>query len=72
MPSPFIESVRTHIRARNYSRRTEKTYIYWIVYYIRFHRMAHPETLGDQDIVRFFGVSRGSAQCNACYPKDGT
>tara|TARA_R100000687_G_scaffold83043_1_gene84408 strand:+ start:212 stop:1228 length:1017 start_codon:yes stop_codon:yes gene_type:complete len=53
MPSPFIESVRTHIRARNYSRRTEKTYIYWIVYYIRFHRMAHPETLGDQDIVRF-------------------
>lgn len=53
MPSPFIESIRNHIRARNYSKRTEKTYIYWIVYYIRFHKMAHPESLGDQDIVRF-------------------
>lgn len=53
MASPFIESIRTHLRARNYSKRTEQTYVYWICYYIRFHRKAHPAELDAAHIVRF-------------------
>lgn len=53
MASAFIESVRLHMRARHYAKRTEQTYIYWILYYIRFHQRRHPDELGEADIVRF-------------------
>lgn len=53
MASEFIQSMRGHMRARHYSKRTEETYIYWVKYIIRFHRMAHPSTLEAADIVRF-------------------
>ena len=53
MPSPFIQSVREHIRARNYSKRTEKTYVYWIVSFIRFHNMQHPNSLSELHIVQY-------------------
>lgn len=53
MSSPFIESVRTHLRARYYSKRTEQTYIYWILYYIRFHKKTHPQELDENAIVQF-------------------
>lgn len=53
MPSPFIQALRDHMRARHYSKRTEKTYIYWILFFIRFNHLAHPDTLDRHDIVRF-------------------
>ncbi|WP_354449952.1 phage integrase N-terminal SAM-like domain-containing protein [Vibrio panuliri] len=34
--SVFMEQVRTEIRTRQYSIRTEKTYMYWIRYFIRY------------------------------------
>jgi len=37
MTSKFLSDVRRAIRARQYSKRTESTYIYWIRYYIKFH-----------------------------------
>jgi hypothetical protein len=37
-PKPRLrERLRVAIRTRNYSRRTEKTYWYWILSFIRFH-----------------------------------
>lgn len=31
MASQFIQELRNHMRARHYSKRTEKTYVYWIL-----------------------------------------
>lgn len=53
MTSPFIQSLRDHLRARNYSKRTEKTYIYWILGYIRFHNRQHPNNLNKHHIVQY-------------------
>lgn len=53
MVSPFLNEVRHAIRARHYSPRTEKTYIYWIRFYIRFQKMRHPEELGVKEVVEF-------------------
>lgn len=53
MPSPFIQSIRDHLRARHYSKRTEQTYIYWILKYIRFHNRAHPNNLTTAHITEF-------------------
>ena len=53
MSSPFIQAIRDHLRARNYSKRTEKTYMYWILSYIRFHDRQHPSKLSTSHIVQF-------------------
>lgn len=53
MSSPFIDSIRRHLRARNYSKRTEQTYVYWILYFIRFHQKVHPSTLADESVSQF-------------------
>jgi len=51
--SPFIESIRRTMRLRGYSIRTEKSYLYWIRYYIRFHKYRHPEEMAKKEITEF-------------------
>lgn len=53
MGSPFISSVRTRIRAKHYSIHTEKAYVRWIVRFIRHCDMAHPGTVGAEEINSF-------------------
>ncbi|RBP49393.1 integron integrase [Arenicella xantha] len=51
--SPFIESIRRTMRVRGYALKTEKSYLHWIRYYIRFHRMQHPADMGKEEVVAF-------------------
>lgn len=53
MPSPFIESLRRDIRLRGYSMRTEKTYLYWVRSYIRYHALRHPADMGAEEVRAF-------------------
>ena len=53
-PRPrLFDRVREAIRARRYSRRTEKTYVAWIKRYIFFHGTRHPAEMGAPEITRF-------------------
>jgi integrase len=53
-PKPrLLDQVREAIRARHYSRRTEKTYVAWIRRYIFFHGKRHPAEIGAPEITRF-------------------
>jgi len=51
--SPFLESIRSEIRLRGYSMRTEKTYIHWIKRFIFFHQKRHPESMGAEEVKSF-------------------
>ena len=51
--SPFLDQVRTAIRTRHYSIRTERSYIDWIVRFIRFHGQRHPGELGEAEVSEF-------------------
>lgn len=51
--SPFLRSVRDALRMRRYSIRTEQAYLGWITRYIRFHKLAHPSTLGAPAVMEF-------------------
>ncbi|WP_422822058.1 phage integrase N-terminal SAM-like domain-containing protein [Vreelandella nigrificans] len=53
--SPFLNEVRTSIRVRGMSIRTEKTYIYWIRFFIRYNNCRHPCEMGAAEVVRFLG-----------------
>jgi integron integrase len=49
----LIERFRAAIRSRHYSRRTEKSYWYWIRCYIHYHGKRHPEELGGAEATAF-------------------
>lgn len=49
----LLEEVRQSLRVRHYSLRTEQSYIYWIRYFIRFHRMRHPGTMSKEHVEAF-------------------
>ena len=53
MASSFLNNVRSACRLRNFSLKTEKTYLYWIRRYIVFNDMRHPEECGDLEVIAF-------------------
>ena len=53
MKSPFLQSVSEVLRKKYYAKRTEETYLSWIVSYIRFHEMRHPKDMGTTEIAAY-------------------
>jgi len=51
--SQFMADIRSQMRLRQYSLQTEKTYLYWIRYFIRFHGMKHPRDMGSEEVTAF-------------------
>ena len=52
-PPRLLDRVREAIRARHYSRRTEKAYIHWIRRFIFFHDKRHPADMGASEVTAF-------------------
>ncbi len=52
-PLRLLEVVRLRIRARHYSLRTEKAYVFWIRRFVRFHNNRHPRDLGAPEVESF-------------------
>jgi len=54
MPRPrLLDAMRTEIRRRNYSRRTEECYVGWVKRFLRHHGLRHPREMGEPEIVGF-------------------
>jgi len=51
--SPLLEQVRTALRLRHYSIRTEQAYLGWLKRFILFHGKRHPAAMGAQEISAF-------------------
>ena len=49
----LLDRVRDAIRVRHYSRLTEKSYTYWIRFFIRFNKMRHPREMGEDEVGQF-------------------
>lgn len=52
-PPKLMDRVKTVMRVKRYSPRTEKTYCYWIRYFIRYHGVRHPATMGPAEVQAF-------------------
>jgi len=48
--SPFLDRVRSACRRKGYTYRTEKTYLRWIVRYVKHHGTEHPRTFGKPEV----------------------
>ncbi|GAA5315178.1 MAG: integron integrase [Candidatus Pelagadaptatus aseana] len=51
--SPFLQGVRTHIRAKGMAYKTEQTYIHWIKRFIFFNGKRHPAEMGNEEATAF-------------------
>ena len=49
----LLDRVRSAIRVRHYSPRTEKAYVSWIRRFIVFHDRRHPMAMGETEIDEF-------------------
>ena len=49
----LLDQVRGVSRAKHYAYRTEQGFVHWIVRYIRFHGVKHPNTMGTGEIEQF-------------------
>ena len=52
-PRKLLDQVRDRIRLKNYSYRTEKSYVAWIKRFILFHNKRHPQDMGRPEIEAF-------------------
>ncbi len=52
-PKKLLDQYRDALRLKQYSRRTEKTYILWVRSYIFFHNKRHPKEMGISEIRQF-------------------
>jgi integron integrase len=60
----LLDQVRSAIRRRHYSYRTEQAYIHWIKRFIYFHGVRHPRDLGEAEVTAFLNslvAGRGMA-----------
>src|SRR5690554_7630871 len=52
-PPKLMDRIRATLRVKRYSPRTEKTYCYWIRYFIRFHGVRYPAGMGGAEVRAF-------------------
>lgn len=56
----FMDRFRVFIRSLYYAFKTEKTYCYLVLAFIRFHNLKHPESMGNVEIEHFLVANRCS------------
>lgn len=49
----LLDRVRDRIRVKHYSLSTEKTYLYWIRFFIRHNNLRHPQDMGAAEVEEF-------------------
>jgi len=52
-PPKLLDQVRSRLRTKHYSIRTEDQYVFWIRRFIRFHGLRHPRELGAREVEAF-------------------
>lgn len=60
----LLDQVRSAIRRRSYSYRTEQSYVHWIKRFIHFHDVRHPRDMGEPEVTAFLNslvADRGAA-----------
>ena len=66
-PPRLLDQVREQIRYRHYSLRTEKTCLYWVKFFVRWHGrggvMWHPRELGASEVQAFLAMLAADQPC---------
>ena len=55
-PRTLLGQLRSQVRVRHYSYRTEEAYAYWVRRYVRHHGGRHPRELGPEELKAFLSA----------------
>jgi len=61
----LLDEVRRQIRIRHYAYSTERTYVYWTKFFVRFHRMRHPREMGGAEVEAFLSYLASDRKVSA-------
>jgi integron integrase len=61
----LLDQCRARMRTKHYSLRTEKTYLYWILFFIRWHGTRHPKDMGGPEVEAFLSHLATARQVSA-------
>jgi len=61
----LLDELRTALRMKHYSYRTEQSYVYWARRYILFHDKKHPNTMGAPEVRAFCSHLSMGADCDS-------
>ncbi len=56
--SPLLQRLQSNLALRHYSPRTIAAYCGWVIRFVRYHRLRHPATMGEAEVVAFLGYLR--------------
>lgn len=68
-PPKLLDQLRRCIRDKHYSMRTEKVYVYWVRWFIRFHGLRHPVEMGAPEVQVFLSYLSNERQVAAATHK---
>jgi hypothetical protein len=49
----LLDQLRQIARVKHFSYRTEQCYVHWVIRYIHFHGIRHPNTIGAPEVEQF-------------------
>ena len=52
-PPRLLDELRSVIRLKHYSYRTEQAYTMWVKQYIHFHELRHPKEMSEKEVEAF-------------------
>lgn len=52
----LLDQVRERLRYMHYSLQTEKNYVYWIRWFVRWHGLRHPKDMGGKEVEAFLSM----------------
>ena len=61
----LLDQVRERIRYLHYSLNTEKAYLHWLRYFIRWHGMRHPRDMGAPEVEAFLSMLANQRKVSA-------
>ncbi len=64
-PPRLLDRVRAGLRARHYSKRTERAYLGWIRRFILFHGKRHPGEMGEVEVAAFLSNLASEGQVSS-------
>ena len=64
-PPRLLDRVRAGLRARHYSRRTEKAYVGWIRRFVLFHSKRHPDEMSSVEVGAYLSNLASEAKVSA-------
>ena len=67
----LLDQLRNCIRNKHYSFSTERTYVYWARWYIRYHGLRHPKDMGPGAIRAFLSYMNNERQIAGATYKPG-